>query len=225
MNLELRNVLAAWCLDALRTSKAEARIGALEAFARAAGADGAAAPLAGEHASLLLESPMFERTATGGVRLRADVVRDLDLVRERAARFGVALADARAIAAAERDGLVWTLGAAAALFNARLFFEVHELLEESWRPAEGALRTFLQGLIQIAVGFHHLENRNLRGAASLLGEGAAKLGSFGEEAYGVRVGELCAATERVRAKLETGDPANVASPRMVVRQSRSEISR
>ena len=40
-------------------------------------------------------------------------------------------------------------------------------------------RTALQGLIQIAVGFHHLENGNREGARSLLVLGTAKLGEAG----------------------------------------------
>jgi hypothetical protein len=57
---------------------------------------------------------------------------------------------------------------AAALANHGLFFEVHELLEPVWFRASEPARTALQGLIQVAVAFHHLENGNLEGARSLL---------------------------------------------------------
>lgn len=53
---------------------------------------------------------------------------------------------------------------AACLFNEGLFFEVHEILEAVWLTQEEGVRLLLQGFIQIAVGFHHLENNNLRGA-------------------------------------------------------------
>ena len=56
---------------------------------------------------------------------------------------------------------------AACLFNEGLFFEVHEVLEAVWLKLEGQSRLLLQGLIQIAVGFHHLENKNLNGASGL----------------------------------------------------------
>lgn len=68
-----------------------------------------------------------------------------------------------------------TLDAAAALFDAGLGFEVHELLEPHWSAATGREREALQGLIQIAVGYQHLANGNVAGARALLGEGATRL--------------------------------------------------
>lgn len=67
------------------------------------------------------------------------------------------------------------LSEAAALFDARLDFEVHELLEPFWIRAEGQVKDALQGLIQVAVGYHHLANENVSGARMLLEEGSAKL--------------------------------------------------
>lgn len=67
------------------------------------------------------------------------------------------------------------LDAAAALFDAGLYFEVHELLEPHWVGASGAERQALQGLIQVAVAFQHLANGNLEGARSLLVDGSARL--------------------------------------------------
>ena len=68
------------------------------------------------------------------------------------------------------------LGAAATLFDAGLYFEVHELLEPYWRDARGEEREALQGLIQIAVGYQHLANGNVDGARALLDEGAGRTG-------------------------------------------------
>lgn len=67
------------------------------------------------------------------------------------------------------------LARAGRLFNAGLYFEVHELLEPHWMRADGAERRALQGLIQVAVAFHHQERGNREGAISLLAEGLAKL--------------------------------------------------
>jgi hypothetical protein len=66
------------------------------------------------------------------------------------------------------------LDTAAALFDAGLYFEVHELLEPYWFRSLGRAREALQGLIQVAVGFQHLVNGNRRGALALLHDGAAK---------------------------------------------------
>ena len=42
---------------------------------------------------------------------------------------------------------------AAALWDERLFFEVHEVLEFEWKRTTGPVRTALQGLIQMGVAF------------------------------------------------------------------------
>jgi predicted metal-dependent hydrolase len=76
---------------------------------------------------------------------------------------------------AEETPLVRALRKGVVLFNHRLFFEVHEVLEAQWLQESGDTKLFLQGLIQVAVGFHHLENRNLRGARLLLQDGMEKL--------------------------------------------------
>ena len=95
------------------------------------------------------------------------------LVRARARRAGRALAECPLPTAS--PSLEETLAAAAALFDAGLYFEVHELLEPYWAQATGEGRQALQGLIQIAVGFQHLANGNLEGARSLLAEGSRRL--------------------------------------------------
>ena len=60
------------------------------------------------------------------------------------------------------------------LFNRGHFFEAHEALEDVWRalPRDSAsrrrFRLHLQGLIQVAVAFHHYSTGNLVGARSVL---------------------------------------------------------
>ena len=94
------------------------------------------------------------------------------LVRERARSASAALA-ARSIVRIRSRADV--LDAAASLFDAHLYFEVHELLEPSWRDARGNDREALQGLIQVAVGYQHLANSNFAGARALLDEGRGRL--------------------------------------------------
>jgi len=95
------------------------------------------------------------------------------IVSARARRASEALAACPSMRA-ERS-LDEALAAAAALFDAGLFFEVHELLEPYWTRAAGAERQALQGLIQVAVAFQHRDNGNLEGARSLLVDGSARL--------------------------------------------------
>ncbi len=54
-------------------------------------------------------------------------------------------------------GLAGALARGERLFNEGLYFECHELLEDSWRAAGQPWKACLQGLIQIAAGFHKLK--------------------------------------------------------------------
>src|ERR1700687_4512938 len=57
-----------------------------------------------------------------------------------------------------------------ALFNSSRFFDAHEVLEDAWResPQHSPLRKHLQGMVQLAVAFHHQSTGNLVGARSVL---------------------------------------------------------
>jgi predicted metal-dependent hydrolase len=52
-------------------------------------------------------------------------------------------------------------------FNARDFFEAHEVWEDLWADSHGDERRFYQGLIQAAVALFHYSGGNLRGAQKL----------------------------------------------------------
>jgi uncharacterized protein len=56
------------------------------------------------------------------------------------------------------------------LFNGRRFFDAHEAWEDVWReiPRDQAARRHMQGLVQMAVAFHHWTTGNLAGARSVL---------------------------------------------------------
>ena len=72
-------------------------------------------------------------------------------------------------------------------FNRRQFFECHEVLEEIWLEEPPEEKPFYQGIIQVAAAFHHVRNRNLRGARSLMEAGAAKLHCYPAYHYGIDV--------------------------------------
>ncbi|MBI2150692.1 MAG: DUF309 domain-containing protein [Acidobacteria bacterium] len=63
-------------------------------------------------------------------------------------------------------------------FNQSRYFEAHEVWEDLWRETRGPLRLFYQGLVQAAVGLHHLGNGNLNGARSQLTKSIAKLEQY-----------------------------------------------
>ncbi|MBZ5552844.1 MAG: DUF309 domain-containing protein [Acidobacteriia bacterium] len=52
-------------------------------------------------------------------------------------------------------------------FNFGRFFEAHEVWEDLWRLLAGESKRVMQGLIQTAVGAHHLQKGNRHGAQSL----------------------------------------------------------
>ena len=62
-----------------------------------------------------------------------------------------------------------------AAFNCGDYFAAHELWEDVWQGLVGGERTFLQGLIQIAAGLHHLQQHRPQPAVSLLRKGLEKL--------------------------------------------------
>jgi hypothetical protein len=99
----------------------------------------------------------------------------LERVREHASRGMRAAAAFQASAHPSDDPVAAAVDRAIVLWNERLFFEVHEVLEAQWTRATGAERQALQGLIQIGVALHHHAHGNARGARTLMHEGRARL--------------------------------------------------
>jgi predicted metal-dependent hydrolase len=75
-------------------------------------------------------------------------------------------------------------------FNAGRFFEAHEVWEDLWHGYRGSDRTFLQGLIQAAAGFYHLQTANPKGARSQLAKSGTKLRQYAPSHWGIDVDRL-----------------------------------
>ncbi|MGH2574117.1 MAG: DUF309 domain-containing protein [Ignavibacteria bacterium] len=76
-------------------------------------------------------------------------------------------------------------------FNEGLYYECHDILEDVWFDIRGSSRRFYQGLIHLAVGFHHiLKRNNLKGALSQLNKGKEKLSDYKPEFQGVELQNL-----------------------------------
>jgi predicted metal-dependent hydrolase len=88
-------------------------------------------------------------------------------------------------------------------FNRGEFFECHESLEEAWMQESGRVRYLYQGILQVGVGFYHLQNGNWRGATGLLRNGTVRLKEFEPETLGVDVAKLVRESERCLQELET----------------------
>jgi len=93
------------------------------------------------------------------------------------------------------------------LFNRAAFFDAHEVLEDVWRASPEPEKKFLQGLIQVAVGFHHYGAGNLVGARSLLGRAATNLAKYPETFGGIQLTPLLNCIAEWQQALAHNQPA------------------
>jgi predicted metal-dependent hydrolase len=117
-----------------------------------------------------------------------------------------------ALPEAEREAFVRGV----AQFNERLFFECHDTLEEVWSGVRGPSRDFFQGLIQVAVGFHHLGNGNRPGATTVLRRALARLGRYPARYGGVELGPLRQEVAEWLACLEAGGKTPPGPPTITI---------
>jgi predicted metal-dependent hydrolase len=94
-------------------------------------------------------------------------------------------------------------------FNAGLFYQCHETLEKVWRNQNSEKRQFTQGIIQLAVAYHHLENHNEVGAIKLFKRALPRLIKFGPVCLGVEANPLFDQTERTLVALESASESSI----------------
>jgi len=87
-------------------------------------------------------------------------------------------------------------------FNEENFFDAHEIWEDLWSEYYLKDRDFIQGLIQLAVCFVHLQNKNINGARSLLKKSTKKLYSFPHNHRNVKLKELKHMMNELNIELE-----------------------
>jgi hypothetical protein len=141
-----------------------------------------------------------------------------------AARGARAAAAFDAFGRAGDDVVAGAIDRAVALWNERLFFEVHEVLEAQWLRATGPARQALQGLIQIGVAFHHHAHGNARGARTLMREGRSRLAAHAAALPTLDVAGALAATAPWEAALVAGTAARDDTPPRLVRHADAEIA-
>lgn len=86
-------------------------------------------------------------------------------------------------------------------FNDGLFFECHDTLEELWSGLRGPSRDFFQGLIQVAVAFHHVGNGNAPGAASMMERALGRFRAYPARYFGFDLDAQRAALRAWRERL------------------------
>ena len=177
MKVATRDALADLLLEALDEAATAATVRGLAADVRAAVAGPPPHALAEKLRCVL--TPDFEM--------------DWPAVRAKLLQYGAVLEGWSGQAGA--SALEVVLQKSALLFNQHLFFEVHEVLEPQWMKEQGEVKSFLQGLIQIAVAFYHLGRGNLAGTRSLLHEGLIKIAPHSPACLGVELQDFIAGLE------------------------------
>jgi hypothetical protein len=88
-----------------------------------------------------------------------------------------------------------------ALFNAGDYYECHEVIEHAWNNEPAPVRIMYQGILQIGVACHHIQNKNWRGAMKLLERGVPKIQRFAPECMGLNLEQLLTDAEAMRQEL------------------------
>jgi len=92
-----------------------------------------------------------------------------------------------------------------ALFNDHRFWHAHESWETIWLEAKDPEKRFLQGLIQLAAAYHHVQRGTLRGAGRLFDAALAKLEPFPAGYGGVDRAQVVEAAKRHRMRIAEGE--------------------
>ncbi len=102
---------------------------------------------------------------------------------------------------AHRSSLV----AGVALFNAHQFWHAHEAWEGPWLVATGDEREFLQGLIQVAAAYHHVQRGTFRGGVRLFDAALRRLERFPDGYFDIDRSEVVKRATVHREKIARGE--------------------
>jgi uncharacterized protein len=93
------------------------------------------------------------------------------------------------------------------------YFEAHEELEDEWRTAPTAERDFLQGLVHVAVAWHHAGRGNRPGCERQLEKADRRLGPYRPEHRGVDVASVLDQVATARERVDAGS-LDLPAPRV-----------
>jgi predicted metal-dependent hydrolase len=143
-------------------------------------------------------------------------------VRRTSSRCGAVLASRIIDESLVQDSSNESLVRGARLFDAGAFFEAHEVWEERWRHEPDEIqRTYLQGLIQVAAGFHKiLVMGSADSAHRLLTKGLAKLNAVSTSVAGAEIALFCTEVRACATALAAGRFDRTAIPKMRLEHSR-----
>lgn len=75
-------------------------------------------------------------------------------------------------------------------FNAQQYFEAHEELEIAWREERGPVRDVYRGILQVGLGYYHIQRMNYRGAVKMFQRCRHWLDPFPARCRGIDVAQL-----------------------------------
>jgi predicted metal-dependent hydrolase len=87
------------------------------------------------------------------------------------------------------------------LFNGAEFWHAHEAWEAPWLHAEGEMKQFLQGLIQLAAAYHHVGRGTYSGGIRLFDAALRRLEAFPPRYGGVDRDEAVVAANMHRRRI------------------------
>jgi uncharacterized protein len=93
-----------------------------------------------------------------------------------------------------------------ALFNQAEFFQAHEVLEDIWRAAPVEDKKFLQGMVQVAVAFHHYSTGNFVGMRSVMERAMRNLTGHPQRMEGIKLAPLMHSLTQWREAMDSGQP-------------------
>jgi predicted metal-dependent hydrolase len=76
------------------------------------------------------------------------------------------------------------------LYNAGEYFECHEVLENAWRAEKGPIRELYRGILQVAVGYYHIQRGNYVGALKMFKRCRRWLAPFPDGCQGINLAIL-----------------------------------
>lgn len=88
------------------------------------------------------------------------------------------------------------------MFNAGEYYRQHDLFEALWMAEAGPVRNLYRAILQIGVGYYHLQRGNYRGALKMLLRSLQWLTPLPDVCQGVDVRQLRADSGAVRLALE-----------------------
>jgi predicted metal-dependent hydrolase len=95
------------------------------------------------------------------------------------------------------------------LFNRGEYFEAHEALETAWREETGQVRELYRGILQVAVGYFHIQRGNYRGAMKMFFRARNWLSPFPDQCRGIQLGSLRQEAQAVEDALQRLGPGRI----------------